>query len=260
VTIQTTIANNSDVVKTLPLQWNQYAWDSMNKDNLRFTNTEVVTLAPSEIKTVTYRVQSQRESVIYVTATTQDLEVKSILNIRYVRDNIEETRINFPSLDTFPLTKNQEATLFACAHSTNQPNVPGNILKLTLSDKDEHIIHEYRYEGDINGAMSGFGDTFKPEKNINYAVLTATLERNGVIVEQVIQTYDCAAIDKDSCLPEEATPQSSFIDFLTWRHIILLVGVVLILLIASTLFFMRKKRRKNLNTEEDIIMTVPTAL
>ena len=224
VMVKTTIINPTDKPKTVPLQWNQYAWDSMNQENLRFTKTEVVTLAAGETKTVTYEAQPQRESVVYIVAVTQDNEAKSILNVRYVRDGIEETRINFPGVMSFPLAKDTENTLFACAHSTNAPLVSGNTLTLTLADKNGNTIHQYRYEGDISSAMAGFGETFSPAKNINYATLTATLERNGVIVEQVVQTYDCTTIDSNTCLPEEA-PTTSLIDFLKANAVIILLSL-----------------------------------
>ena len=241
IKVETTIVNSSDQSKTLPLQFNQYAWDAMNKDNLRHTKTELVTIAAGETKTVSYEVQPQRESVVYVVAVTQDLEVKSILNIRYVRDGIEETRINFPGVSAFPLGKDTEATLFACAHSTNLPVVPGNTLTLTLTDRDGKVIHEYRYEGDISGAMSGFGEKFTPASNINYALLTATLERNGVIVEQVKTEFDCQVIDPNSCLPEVGV--AGAFDWLKNHAFVAILMGVILLLIAAIIAFLIKRRR-----------------
>lgn len=255
VTVKTTITNPSDKTKTLPLQWNQYSWDAMNKDNLRFTKTEVVTLAAKETKTVTYEVQPQRESVVYVVATTQDNQAKSILDIRYVRDGIEETRINFPGVTTFPIQAGEVQTLFACAHSLNQPVVPGNILTLTLKDKDGKIIHEYRYEGAITGAMGGFGDTFSTDKNINYATITATLERNGVIVEQVTQTYDCSVIDQNSCLPETPSIGHGF-DWIKAHLMQVLLIIVILLLLGAMGVFLYKKRSNHIDAT-DTPMTTP---
>jgi LPXTG-motif cell wall-anchored protein len=257
VKVKTTITNPSDTIKILPLQWNQYAWDAMNKDNLRFTKTELVTLKPKETKTVTYEAQPQRESVVYVVAVTQDNEAKSVLDIRYVRDGIEETRINFPGLTQFPLNKDTENTLFACAHSTNQPIVAGNILTLTLKDRDGKTIHEYRYEGDISGAMSGFGEKFKTEKNINYATLTASLQRNGVIVEEVTTTYDCTQIDPSSCLPEEKNVASSFLQYLKAHYLEILLTLVILLLIAAIGVFFYKKRKNHIVATDTPTMTKP---
>lgn len=255
VTIRTTISNPSDTKKSVPLQWNQYAWDSQNEKNLRHTKTELVTLAAGETKEVSYEVQAQRESVVYVTAVTQDNEAKSILNIRYVRDGIEETRINFPSLTEFPLIKDKQQTLFACAHSTNLPVVPGNILTLTLSDKDGNTIHGYRYEGDITGVMAGFGDTFTPTRNYNQATLTATLERNGVIVEQVTMTYDCNTINPSSCLPEPVADVPSVLDVLQANMLYIILGFVIISLLSALLVFFFKKRKTPTDTGPR--MTVP---
>lgn len=244
VTITTTIANPSDTPKTLPLQWNQYAWDAMLPDNLRHSQTEVVTLAANETKTVSYKVKPQRESVVYVTAVTEDNQAKSFLNIRYVRDGIEETRINFPGLSTFPLEKDSETTLFACAHSTNLPLVSGNTLTLTLKDRNDAVIHQYTYTGDISGAMAGFGEVFTPDRNINYATLTATLERNGVTVEQVTQTYDCSAIDEGSCLPETTGENSS--DNIIKDNLLIAFFVLLgLVAIGVAIFFSTKQRRGN---------------
>ena len=242
VTISTTLINNSAVAKTLPLQWNQYAWDSMNKDNLRRTKTEVVTIPPKSEKTVTYTAQKQSESVVYVTAVTQDIETKSFLNVRYGHDGIPETRTNFLGLSAFPLAKDTPATLFACAQSTNLPLVPGNILTLSLKDRAGKTIHEYRYEGDIKGTTGGFGESFTPASNINFATLTATLERDGVVIEEVTQTYDCEAIDPVTCFPEEG--MGGFLDFLKTYYLPLILTLVIILLIAAIMVYLKKRPRR----------------
>lgn len=241
VTVKTTVTNPSDAPKSIPMQWNQYAWDSQNEDNLRNTKTEIVTLASGETKEVSYEVKMQPESIVYVTALTQDGESKSFLNVRYVKNGVEETRINFPSLTAFPLAKDTETTLFACAHSTNLPVVPGNTLTLALTDKNGESIHTYRYEGDITGAMAGFGESFIPTKNYNQATLTATLERNGVTVEQVKIAYDCNKIDANTCLPEEEETLSLFDTLKKHGMTIILILGVLLLLGAIGVFFHRRR-------------------
>ena len=247
VTISATIVNNSAVTKTLPLQWNQYAWDSMNKDNLRHSKTEVVTIPAKGEKVVTFTALKQSESVVYVTAVTQDIETKSFLNVRYVRGGIEETRINFPGISSFPLAKDVPATLFACAHSTNLPVVSGNILTLSLKDRDGKIIHEYRYEGDIAAAMSGFGETFTPTIDSNYVTLTATLERGGAVIEEVTQVYDCKVIDPTTCLPEGG--MGSLLQFLKDHWLIVLVVVVALVLTLAVTVIIIKRRRNHIDAE-----------
>jgi hypothetical protein len=255
VTVRTTITNQSDKERTIPLQWNQYAWDAMNPDNRRNTKTEIVTLAPNETKEVNYTAKEQREPVVYITALTQDNDAKSLLNIRYVRDGIPETRINFPSITSFPLAANNETTLFACAHSTNVPLVPGNTLTLNLKDAAGNTIHEYTYTGDISATMSGFGNTFTPDRSINYALLTATLEREGVVVEEVQIEYDCSTIPNTECLPEaDDGTTSTLVDLFTNPNTLYptLIGLFLLLLIGAIVY---RQKHKRINIIADDITT-----
>ena len=80
-----------------------------------------------------------------------------------------------------------------------------------------------------------------PASNINYALLTATLERNGVIVEQVKTEYDCAVIDQNSCLPEEGV--GGVFDWLKNNAVVAVLSVVILLLIAAIIIFLLKRRR-----------------
>ncbi len=259
VTVRTTITNQTDEERTIPLQWNQFAWDAMNPDNRRNTKTEIVTLEPNETKELTYVAKEQREPVVYITALTQDNDAKSVLNIRYVREGIPETRINFPGVTNFPIVANTETTLFACAHSTNEPIVPGNTLTLNLKDKAGNTIHEYIYEGDISGAMSGFGNTFTPDRNINYALLTATLEREGVVIEEVQIEYDCTAIPGTECLPEAVDDGAlSLTDLLTNPYVLyLFIGTILLLLVVAGFTYKQKHKRINSSTDNT---TMPLSL
>ncbi|MEK7638628.1 MAG: PKD domain-containing protein [Patescibacteria group bacterium] len=239
VTIETTIKNPSEETKTMPLQWTQYAWDGQYDGHVRNTDVSLITLAPFETKKVSYEVKPQREAIVFVTATTQDGESKSFLNIRYVRDGVEETRINFPSLTKFPLVKGEEQLLFACAHSTNVPIVPGNTLSLVLKDNTGSVIHSYRYDGDIVSDMAGFGENFTPTEDYNEVVLEASLERNGVTVEKVAIEYDCKDINPESCLINKSggTDKNSMID----KY--LLLGVLLAVAVIALVFFLLIRKR-----------------
>jgi hypothetical protein len=243
VTTTVKVQNPSNQTKTLPVQWNQYGWDSAREENRQNTKTELVTLQPNETKEISYKVLPTASSVVFVTVVTQDGESKSLLNIRYVRTGVEETRINFPGLTQFPIKAGQEQTLFACAHSTNSPVVKDNILVLTLKDREGQIISQYRYEGDIAGAMSGFGDKFRPKKDYDYVTLEASLFRGGSEMEKVEIVYDCQAIDPTTC----STNAGNSGGFFTGKKLavvaIALVGIVV--LGAGVLVLRRRKREVN---------------
>ena len=201
VEIKTSVTNPTDQNQVIQLTWEEYTWDALRKENLKNKKYELVEVGANQSKDLSYTVNSQNASVSYVIATTKDQYGKSIQGIRFVRDGVEETRINFPSLTKFPLKKGEANTLFACAHSTNLPKVPGNILTLTLRDDNQNVIHEYKYEGDITGSMSGWKDHFTPSTSYDKVFLTATLQRNDEVVEEVTIPYDCSVIDQSMCNP-----------------------------------------------------------
>lgn len=193
------IVNPRNEAVTVPVVWKLYAWDSLREEALRDTKIEAVQLKPKEIKEISYTALPIKEIVSYLVVETSDQASKSILNIRFARDGIEETRINFPSIVAYPLEKNKENNIFSCVHSIGDGVVKDNSLTLTLRDEKERVIHTYTYEGDITSAMMGIKDSFVPLKNYTTFSLTANLKHKGKTVEEVRVVYDCRDIDVNSC-------------------------------------------------------------
>ncbi len=207
-TFDVEISNPAAIEKTVILTWKLYNWDGIRTDNLLNTKAESVTIAAGENKRLTYDSGvNQIGAVTYVVATIQDGDATSIISPRYVRDNTEETRLNFPSLTNFPLTVGEENTLFSCVHSTNLPLVDDNKLTMTLTDTETGAtIHEYVYEGSVTGAMMGVADKFTPTKSYGKVTLTTTLERYGKVIDSVSQVYDCRTLAPETCPKPEVIP------------------------------------------------------
>jgi hypothetical protein len=240
VTAKIRISNPSSEAKSVPVQWNQYTWDAMREENRQNTKTELVSLAPGERKELSYTALITNSSVVYIVATTQDGESKSFVNVRYVKDGIEETRINFPSLTKFPIKRGEEQTLFACAHSTNVPVVKENKLLLTLKDKNDNIITQYSYDGDIPGAMSGFGQKFTSDKDYDYVKMEASLYRDGNEMEKVEVVYDCQVIDPSLCSQKGSDGDGFFTGKMLIVGVIALTG--LIVLVVAVVVMRRRDR------------------
>ena len=240
VVITSSLTNDSSETKTVPLQWRQYASDSLDTENIVNTKTEIVTLAPNETKTTSYTVKETRDAIVHVSVTTEDDEVKSILNIQYAKQSDPQTKINLLGVTQFPLAADTENILFACARTINAELSEGNSLTLTLTDKSGEVIHSYTYEGDISAALSGFGETFIPTRNYNYAVLTATLERDGVVLEEASIEYDCEAIDPSACL-DDKVQSAGFIDLFIDNLLYVLAAIVVFLLGLYLLWSVRKR-------------------
>ena len=194
-----TVSNPKDEVMFTTVTWKLYSWDGLREETLKDTRTEVLKLAPGETRQVTYGAPPINGTVSYLVAELTDGASKSILDMRFVRDDIEEMRINFPSILSYPLKAGEESTVFSCIHSTNIPLIPGNTLTLTLTDEKGNVIHTYTYNGDVTGAMMGLKDTFVPEKTYSTFTLTATLEHKGSIFEKITIPYKCEDIDQSLC-------------------------------------------------------------
>lgn len=199
VTAQVKVKNPQQKHAAVQLEWRLYSWDNLREETLGDTRTEIIELEPGETRNLEYTVQPTGNSVSYLVLKMHDGLSNSFLNIRFVRDGIVETRLNFPSIQNYPLQAGKEATVFSCAHSTNFPVVSDNILTLTLTDARGNLIHTYTYEGGITGDMMGVMDTFIPTETYTTFNLTAKLTRSGQVMEEVTQRYRCEDIDPSLC-------------------------------------------------------------
>lgn len=237
------LVNPSDVEKVVTLSWRLYNWDGLRDDSQFDSKKETIVLKPYEKREVTYSTSKQIGSVSYIIATVQDGDAASIINPRFVRDGIEEVRLNFPSLYTYPLEIGKEATFFSCAHSTNLPLVEGNTLTLTLADADTNkTFHSYTYEGGITGSMMAVKDSFIPSHVPQRVVLTTTLTRNGEIVDTVSQIYDCANLSSGEC-PKSGQDAANTATNIPTKNIIIAIIVGVLTLSAITALIIMYHRR-----------------
>ena len=223
------LVNPKDEPVVAAVTWKLYAWDSLREETREDIYQEVIALKAKETKSLSYVAKPIDASVSYLVVEAKYQDTKSLLDIRFVRDGIDETRINFPSIETYPLKAGEEVKLFSCVHSTNQPVVKDNLLSLTLRDEEGTVIHTYQYQGDITGDMMGLMDTFTPEKTYANFTLTATLERGGKMIEEVVQKYDCRAIDASLCPKSDAVSMmENGRDWMKTIGIMLVVGLTML--------------------------------
>lgn len=241
VTAKVKLKNPSAKVKTLPVQWNQYDWDAGRDENRKNTKTELITLQPGETKELEYQALPTASSVVYITVFTKDEDSKSFINIRYVRDGVMKTRLVFPGLTKFPLTAEQESGMFACAQAYGAPEVKDNILTLTLRDKFDQIIAQYRYEGAITNMTSGFVNNFVPKEDYDFVKLEASLFQGNNEIERTEVVYDCDAISTGQC--QETL--GGLKDWLTPKNISIAVISLLGLLVLLTIMASRKRKEIN---------------
>jgi hypothetical protein len=244
IVVSVTIENASDQPKTMPLQWNQFAWDDTNADNLRSTKTEVVKFAAGESKTFTYTAVAQTEPVVHITASTQDIETKSLISVRAVKSDVSGTQFGFVGISEFPVTAGKEQAVVACVNGYGA-DTEGNVLTLSLTDKDGNGLHQYRYEGKISGALSGFGEKFTLDKTVESVTLTARLERDGVVLDEITRTYTCEDLNQEGCDGTSDQLNEMVPDWLSKTMLMTIGGgVLLLILIILTVLLLRRRGKK----------------
>lgn len=211
IDITTTLVNETADDALIPVMWKVYRWDAQTEVHLVDTSTETVIVPAGESRMLTYAVTDTASSVYLTTVEAQYEDTKSILNIRFTRDGVPTTRINFPALMSYPLVEGQEATVFSCLHGAGTLDlVPNGKLTLTLTDRKGNTIHAYTYEGGVTGAMMAVKDSFVPSKSYDTFTLTAELYRDGSIVDKAKMQYECLTLNKGVCAPEDVEFKGSF--------------------------------------------------
>lgn len=228
------------------VHWKVYYWDAQREEHLIETTSEAIMVPAGGSATLSYRLTDKQHAVYLVSPSlVYRGEIVSKLDIRFVRMGIDEPRINFPALTTFPLEAGKEATVFSCLHNSGtNPLVQGTALELVLTDTTGIEVHRVSYEGDTSGAMMAIAEGFTPDKNYNYLTLTATLTKDGQVADEVSVVYDCNEIDPDACLEiveEEAEGDDggSLLNF--GKAIWIGLGIFSVLLIAGFVFYVVRR-------------------
>ncbi len=221
------LVNPSKEDRTVSVSWKQYDWDGLRQENLVTEKTEAILVKANEKKSISYETKEYKGAVTYLVVEARDGASKSILDIRFVRDDVEQVRMNFPGIMSFPLKAVEENTVFSCIHATNSDIVNGTELTLELKDTDGKVIHTYDYQGGITGNMMGVKDTFIPEKDYGRFTLSATLKKDGKVVEALDQNYDCQNIDPSLCPVETVSGLQSITEGSGTKHLLLILSTLL---------------------------------
>ncbi len=234
-TVSVVLQNTDAVVKTIPLQWNQYANTVTNDNFRRNTKTELISLAAGEVKTVTYTVQNQLESVLLVTATISDGQTKSILGFPLNKHGGAEIVLLATGLSDSP-EPGKDTTMFACVRATGELKVANATVLLTLKDETGSVLQTHTYSGDVKGIATGVGKSFSLERAYQSLTLTTSISMDGAPAREYTQVYDCEALGIACPYSAEA---ASLVDLLLqYKYIIL--GLLTLLIGVGAYLFRRR--------------------
>ncbi|MEX1112496.1 MAG: hypothetical protein WEC84_03465 [Candidatus Andersenbacteria bacterium] len=238
------LVNPTSESQTIPVTWQLYTWDSLRQSNLLDTTRETVTVGANASQTVSYTTSQNAHAIYYLVGTAEYEDTKSIVGMRVTRPDVEQVRINFPGVTSFPLTAGAENTLFSCIHGAGvQDVVSNNILTLTLTGPGGNVIHSYTYEGDITGGMMGVADVFTPNQTYDRFTLSAELQHNGVIVDRAAMEYDCSEIDPALCSSSAGSSAGPDSDAPSGRTLLMAgIGALVLILILAIAAMVTRKR------------------
>lgn len=241
--ITATVQNETRVDVRVPVRFEVYQWDAQKRENLITSEEQFVMVKAGSTAEASYTVTDTKYPVYLVVATLKWENTQSVLNIRFVREGVERTRINFPGVTGYPLMAGQETTLFSCLHNIGSATAPGGRLDLRLIDERGRTIHEYTYEGDVTSAMMGVADAFTPKKTYDRFTLEAELYQGGELVDKASLMYDCGELSPGNCAPavEESALQNLLSDITSRGAGAIAIGLgVLVVLIIILVWAIRK--------------------
>ena len=246
VTVKANLVNKTDKTAYIPLYWKVYSWDGLQDSNIIDTNNEIVEVKAGQTRPVTLTIKDATHSVYYITVEANDRDAKSILDIRFVRPDVDQIRINFPAVTTFPLTKGEPTTLFSCLHSVTSDIVSDSTLLLSLKDANGREIYKSMYQGDVTGDMMGVKEDFTPQGTYDKFTLSAKLFDSNGLVDSADMVYDCNQIDKSFCNSTSTTT---------------IVTIIIIIILLGLLIWWRKsKTTPNIPTTPTIMLLLLATL
>ena len=232
------VLNETGDKQPVKVVWKTYWWDAQSQENLLDTKSDVFVLKKGEKKNISYTIKDKSHSVYLIVAELDYKDTKSIMGARFVRDGVDITRINFPAITSFPIKSGEKETVFSCLHNTSTDTVSGSQLSLKLVDEAGNLIHEYKYKGDVTGAMMGVKDDFVPNASYDKFSILAELSQGGKVVDKAKMDYDCKDIDPSKCLPKLSLDRYSFMPR------IIIISLVLILVILALYYGIKKRNHK----------------
>ncbi|MCA9354658.1 MAG: hypothetical protein KC877_04015 [Candidatus Kaiserbacteria bacterium] len=240
IVVKAMLENSTGQEVTIPVTWTTYAWDQQRSENIVHQETQMVTIPTDSTQQLAHTVTDNSSAVYLVVAEAKYIDTKSVINVRFVRENVAVPRINFPSVTEFPLLPGEETVLFSCVHGAGTvATIEDVTLTLTLIGANNMPFYQYEYEGDVTGSMMAVADIFTPKQAYDTFTLSATLKQGGEVIEEVTVRYDCKTLG--NCMAPSATTLSedggiSIASIFVVLLVLVAVGIVLFLILQRRKF------------------------
>lgn len=198
--IKAKIDNTTNQDQSIDISWKLYRWDAINPENLIRTEKDTIIIKARSSENIQITIPEALEPVYYLVGELKYQDSKSIINVRFIRPEVNRIRINFPSVTSFPIKTNEPSTIFSCLHNSGTAQlVPDGKLTLVLTDQKGKVIEEYTYQGVVTGEMMAVKKDFISQDTFDHFFLTAQLWQQGKLVDQSTLEYNCKNINPELC-------------------------------------------------------------
>jgi hypothetical protein len=245
VQVEFSLKNSNLVPKNAQLTYTVYSWDGLKSEKILDSKKETVSLKAGEIKKLSYVVKDNNHPVYYVVLESKVDDTKSIIDVRFVREELGEARLNFPALANYPLKKGTEATIFSCFHNAGlSDSIQGGKVVMTLTDNKGKQIDTFTWSGNITGSMMGIKKSFIPTKDYGNLILITDLYVAGKLVESSRSYYECEKINSEICLAETMAAVENTSSMMAK----IVIGLALLVLIVAIFAYHGHLKRKDVGT------------
>ncbi len=224
VPVSAYLVNTTNQNHNVLVTWSIFRWDGLKKENLIEQKSGFYTVKPGRMA-ITLDVTQKDYPVYYIVAEASYKNSKSILDIRFIRDEVPDARLNFMGVDSYPVKNKDQTSAIVCMHAVSDHELPGGKLELSVIDEKGKVVSSSLYEGPIDFNMMGFKSIFARENNLNVFTLRANLYKDGKLKDAAQIVYNCKDIDKSLCAPED---KFSLIYFVVISIIILAVILIIV--------------------------------
>ncbi len=189
VTLSIQVVNPTAEQKMIPLQWNQYFGDYQIETNRLDTKTSVLTIAANSQETISYTTRPTSAKQFTVNALLDDGGTKSLFDFQFLRAP-EDPSILVAGISSVPLSADQSTDIFYCVSATAGADLTSYRLLLEVTDQAGTVLTSITRSNITDVLVPNFVSA----NNQNYAVVRATLEKEGVPITQTTLAFDCNAL------------------------------------------------------------------
>ncbi len=213
ITVKTKLVNEGPA-KTVNLTMNVYEWADLSGEPLAGKTVEkTVDLPENGTQDVTYDVSGLTPATYEIVFSAESGDEKSLLKLRTPVSG-EKGRFIYLGIDKFPLSKDDNVTLFACySGSADYSTAFNGTLNVEVTDESGNVVFK-----DSTGPFEVITtppqakkDSFKPGEDLSKLTIKATLyDDKNVLQDSVSLDYDYSKFKDIAANLAITIPKNSF--------------------------------------------------